>query len=411
MEFARWPDPGADVLLGLLRCGGDPSAAERLRALSRHGLDDLLGLAHQHGVASLLHRALQSNHGLAALPDHACARLVEARRATALDNLRNFGEFRRIARALQERGIPVIALKGLHLAELVYRDISLRPMSDVDILVPESAVDNTVATLQGLDYDFAAKTPSGYDVSVVHRYTKVLVEAHWGLAAPREPHGPAVDDVWRLARPAKLGDADALVMPPEFLLLHVCSHLACHHFFALDLRALCDIAEIVRGYPLLDWGVVVDQARRHGDGRGVGAALRLAREQLGTAIPESALAAIGADALEPDMLADALEQLGTFSGIRLELRFAPNLVGMTGAVGAIAKISTLWRRIFISRADMASIYGVPEQSARIVLFYAVRLWDLLRKYARSAWALTVSNPQLAATAERHARLTKWIAGT
>jgi hypothetical protein len=70
----------------------------------------------------------------------------------------------------------------------------------------------------------------------------------------------------------------------------------------------------------------------------------------------------------------------------------------------------LWNRIFVPRAELSLLYGVPEHSPRIGLYYAVRLRDLLRKYAASAWALNVSDPLLAATAARHARLAKWIAG-
>jgi hypothetical protein len=59
---------------------------------------------------------------------------------------------------------------------------------------------------------------------------------------------------------------------------------------------------------------------------------------------------------------------------------------------------------------LSLLYGVPERSPRLGLYYAVRLRDLLRKYAMSAWKLNVSDAKLAATAARHARLSKWIAG-
>jgi len=54
------------------------------------------------------------------------APLREARQATALANLEKYGQFRLIATALGEANVPVMALKGLHAAELVYRDVSLR---------------------------------------------------------------------------------------------------------------------------------------------------------------------------------------------------------------------------------------------------------------------------------------------
>ncbi|MCU4155585.1 nucleotidyltransferase family protein [Carboxylicivirga sp. A043] len=45
--------------------------------------------------------------------------------------------FNKISKYLSEAGIPVIALKGIALASHLYKDDGLRPMGDIDILVPE----------------------------------------------------------------------------------------------------------------------------------------------------------------------------------------------------------------------------------------------------------------------------------
>ncbi len=403
------PGFSASALLGLLRTADEDAAAAAVAQLPPQAWDAILDLALRHGVAALLQRALRSSGRLAQLAQPVRARLDQASRAVALDNLRNYGQFRRIATALTERGIPLIALKGLHLAELVYRDISLRPMADLDILVPHAQVDAAVAALAALDYELSTKAAGGYDVSLTHRSLDTLVEIHWTLATPEEPYAPPIEDIWRSAVPAMLGDAQAQVMSPEFLLLHVCAHLAYHHLFALDLRALCDIAEIVRAYPDLDWDVVVDQGRRHGWERGVAAALRLARDHLGAAVPAGALAAIGGDRLEPALLDDALEQLGTMVDLPGEMRFAPNLMALSGATGARAKIEIIWTRIFLPRAELARIYGIPGQSLQMPLLYARRLLDLLRSYWRNLWAIGASDPRLAASVARNTRLAKWIA--
>ena len=378
--------------------------------------DEILDIALRHGVTPLLHRAVQSGGALAALTEHVLARLEEERRETALDNLRKLGQFRRIASALRERGIPFIALKGLHLAELVYRDISLRPMSDLDILVPRSQLEQAFAVLQGLDYGFdedisgaaGGMLETKCNVGLAHCELEVWLEIHWSLSEPPQRYAAVVDDIWRSAVPGRLGDADVLLMSPEFLLLHVCAHLACNHVFLFSLRALCDIAEIVRAHPELDWGVVVDHGRRHGWGRGVAAALRLACDHLGAVVPADTLVSLGADVLDPDMLAEAMEHLVSCIDMPDALRTAPNLVAFAAKRSLVNKLGALWKRIFVPRAELALIYGVPESSPRLALYYPVRMRDLLRRYAASAWALNVSDPQLAAVAARQARLERWI---
>jgi hypothetical protein len=410
--------PGARALLGLLQPATGAAAARRIGSLPSDVWDETLELALRHGVAPLLYRALQSGDALAELLDHIRSRLEQERRSTALDNLRKYGQFRGVARALRERDIPVIALKGLHLAELVYRDISLRPMSDLDILVPRSQIEQAVATLHGLDYGSAEDMSSAAgamldikcNIGFAQRDVDAWLELHWSLDEPPARYAAAVDAVWHSAVPARLGDTDTLVMSSEFLLLHVCAHLACNHTFAFGLRALCDIAEIVRQHPAIDWTVVVDHGRRHGWSRGIAAALRLASDHLGVAMPADALAALGADALDPGMLAEAMEHLVTGIDMPGELLHAPNLMTLAGKHGPAQKLAALWTRIFVPRAELALRYGVPEHSARLNLYYAVRMRDLLRKYAASAWALNVSDPQLAAAASRHARLAKWVNG-
>jgi hypothetical protein len=234
------------------------------------------------------------------------------------------------------------------------------------------------------------------------------VEIHWKLAERGDCYAPPMDRIWRSAAPGRIGDADVLVMSPEFLLLHVSAHLACNHVFGFDLRALCDIAEIARLRP--DWQMVAALGQRHGWTRGVAVALRLARDHLGADIPQETLAALGADALDPELLGDAMAHLVTFSRIPGELVTAPNLLALAGARTWRARWTRLWNRILVPRAELSLLYGVPEHSPRIGLYYAVRLRDLVRKYAAGAWALNVADTRLVAVAARHARLARWVAG-
>jgi len=423
-EKQRASDEGEDRLgsaardlLHLLRGSQDPGAAAAARAPAQRDWNEISALAVRHGVGPLLHRALQSGAAPTGVPGPVRARIAEERRATAFRNLRNIGEFERIACALRARGIPVIPLKGLHLADLVYGDISLRPMSDLDILVPRAEVGPAATVLQSLQYGFvedlsaaSAKMPdtTKCNLGLANPGAGTWLELHWSLLEPAGRYAPLVDEVWRAAAPARFGNAETLVMSPELLLLHVCAHLACGHVFLFSLHGLCDIAEIARAYPSLDWRFVADHGARHGLRRGIGAALRLARDHLGAAIPDQALASLGADTLDPDMLADAMKHLLGSADMPHGLQIAPNLLALAGAGTTMEKLAVVWKRIFVPRVELALLYGVPPHSARIWFYYAVRLSDLLRTHAAGAWALKVSDPALAVAAARHARLANWI---
>ena len=410
--------PTARTLLDFLGADGAAATAARVQALSLPAWEEIIALALDHGVAPLLHRSLQTGGGLAALPEAMRARLSEERRATAFANLRRCAAFRDIALEFAQRNIPLMALKGLHLAELVYRDISLRPMDDVDILVPRAELGQAVATLQLMGYgpeeDMSGAAEAllelGHAVALEHRRLGILIEVHWTIGERGYGYEPPMEEIWRTATPGTLADSDVQLMSPEFVLLHVCAHLACNHNFLLGLRALCDIAEIVRAYPALDWPSVIDQGRRHGWERGIAAALRLARDNMGAAVPGDVLAALGADTLDPAMLSEALEHLLSSHTIPDDLSAVPNFLAFVGRRGAREKLALFWRRVFMPRAELALKYGVPLRSPRLSLFYAVRLRDLVRQYAARAWTTQVSDPQFRETVARHARLGAWLAG-
>jgi hypothetical protein len=104
-----------------------------------------------------------------------------------------------------------------------------------------------------------------------------------------------------------------------------------------------------------------------------------------------------------------MAHLLNFSRMPGELVTAPNLLALASGDTPWARATLLWNRVFVPRAELSLLYGVPEHAPRLSLYYAVRLRDLLRKYAGSAWALNVSDPRLAAIAARHARLARWMA--
>lgn len=404
------------LLLGLLRVGksGNEGGIGRLDG---GAWDSIASFAQEHGVAPLLHERLQTSGVLATLPDSAQAILVAARRTAAFENLRHYAEFRRISVAFNRRGIPLMALKGLHLAEQVYGDISLRPMSDMDILVPESRVAQAVAAMQTLDYgpdgDLSGSVgkmlQSKCNLGFAHRRHDVYVEVHWKLSEPGSPYAAPMDEIWQSARPAQLGGGDARVMSPEFLLLYVCAHLACNHVFSLNLRALYDVAAIVGRVPGLDWQRFARHAMGHGWRRGVAVVLRLAHDNLGVAVPDRVLDALGAGALDAPLLGDALEHILSRPEFPRALVNAPNVMSLSGG-GLWAKIATVWRRVFVAPAELALLYGIPERSLRLPLWYAVRLRDLLRNYVPSVWAMEIADPRIAALAARQVRLAKWVAG-
>lgn len=73
---------------------------------------------------------------------------------------------KRVAEALRPHGIPVMPLKGVLLQRLVYGDKVFRPISDVDILVPEPRFFDAYAILQAAGFSRARWEKGQWEVTL-----------------------------------------------------------------------------------------------------------------------------------------------------------------------------------------------------------------------------------------------------
>ncbi|GAO31884.1 hypothetical protein JCM15548_14291 [Geofilum rubicundum JCM 15548] len=96
--------------------------------------------AERSGVASwCFYRLLQNPENKSAHPE-LMARLKQRYLAVLIDNQQKLKLFREIEKILASHDIPVALLKGMAMAFTVYPEEALRPMGDLDILVPEHLV-------------------------------------------------------------------------------------------------------------------------------------------------------------------------------------------------------------------------------------------------------------------------------
>jgi hypothetical protein len=207
--------------------------------------------------------------------------------------------------AYQAAGVPALVLKGAALFYLVYPEPGLRPMSDMDILVPESEVWRAQRTLAELGFD--APLPSGtvfphrhlstarlrtqglsIEVEIHHQlfsdyFDNALAYAHsmllpvLGPIAARQPLGRKgvlsgrVLETGGAGGDSALADIDGLTIPPlpfelsgqtaytlgyEDMLWHLCRHLT-SHVNAWESGRLIWVADIVsfaeRFIAEIDW--------------------------------------------------------------------------------------------------------------------------------------------------------------
>jgi hypothetical protein len=395
------------ILVSLL---ARPDAA--VGALTPDDWERVATLAAYHDVAPVLHRRLGQKGLVSGAPT---ARLRDASRASAARNLLLMADLGKILRAVQAGAIPLIPLKGAYLAEAVYRDIALRPMADLDLLVKPADLPRAIETLRGLGYesdqpfDPVAQQDGFQDMPPMRRPGGAMVELHWTLVTPLcdariDEHELA--GLWERSLPATIAGAPSRALAAEDLLLHLCMHASVHHRFAdIGLKAFVDMAEVIRHHEgTLDWGAFTDRANRWRVANGTRMALRLAEEWTGLRVPAEAWNRLDGPAPDERTLEWARHKVLEGRPTELVGQFA----GLEAHSGAGGRLSTLRRAAFPSLATMARDYGVPGNSWRVLAYYPYRFWDLWKRYRGAMWKLLKGDAEFVAATRNEARLREYL---
>jgi len=204
-----------ELLLYCLGMGADKTRAARLEQLSASDWDDLIQQSVRHGVTPLLYQRFTTTNTSAPIPATVMQRLREIYLYSAKENIRLYHELAKVLKTLQNDGISVIALKGAHLAEVVYGNIALRPMVDTDLLVRKADLSRVEEKLLEMGYGSPERPSIEEQCEKVHhlvRFTKpdvFSIEIHWTIELPTSPFEIDVDGLWERARPATIAGIEA----------------------------------------------------------------------------------------------------------------------------------------------------------------------------------------------------------
>jgi hypothetical protein len=248
---AFWPTP---VQEGLLRAALLPDGAGIWQRL-RPSVDVDLLPGELHRLLPLLARTLAD----AGVDDPDLARLRGVRQYTWYRNQRLFADAGAIVTTLAARGIEPVLLRGASTVLRTHRDVGLRPMNDLDLLV---RVDEVDAVDRNLRADAWRPQPqSGARRSLESAVTYANAEArrivvHW---APTRNLAPA-PTWWEAGTEVELGGTAIRVLDPTSHLLQVLVDGA-RALSGSTLRWVAD-ATILLGSEQPDWDRLVDLAPR-----------------------------------------------------------------------------------------------------------------------------------------------------
>jgi hypothetical protein len=149
-------------------------------------------------------------------------------------NLKSMAFAQRLFAALEQTGVPFIVLKGAALIACYLADRSLRPMDDIDILVPDDRLPDAIAVLTAMNLHPKEIYTRHLMRSDVRCYSpgegfiggsNQNIDLHWkALHLDRRPE--ADDRFWQAHRKASLDGTPIRVLDPAHQLIHICAHAA-----------------------------------------------------------------------------------------------------------------------------------------------------------------------------------------
>jgi hypothetical protein len=235
---------------------------------------------------------LQSNLTRFGIEDPLFDRFRGIRRYFWVRNLKAMAFAKRAFASLDEMGVPFIVLKGAALVACYLADRSLRPMDDIDILVPEKRLADAIAALTAINLD-----PEGISLGDLmlssrnhHGWGFVgpdqNIDLHW-KALHLDTRPEADDRFWQAHRGVCLDDMPIRVLDPAHQLIHICGHAAQPAAAAAAEQWPADAIMVIRGSTDLCVERLVSEAHERGLSAIMTEALALLAQEFNVSIPNA----------------------------------------------------------------------------------------------------------------------------
>ncbi|HMK64595.1 MAG TPA: nucleotidyltransferase family protein [Thermodesulfobacteriota bacterium] len=375
--------------------------------LSNEEWQEILQESTRHQISPLLYLRLRERASTLTVPDWVKKEFRLRYLQNAKRNMELYLELRKVLQGFCRKDIPVMALKGVYLAENIYGNIALRMMDDVDLLVKEKDLKKTEEVLVKLGYvpllipKQKSQIISPHHHHFIYRLDRgVSLEIHWGLIGSRFSLNVEMDGQWERAKPCLVGGVEIFCQCPEDLLLHLCLHLTRDLFEQIKLKHLWDIFELIRLHgDEIHWDELVARSRVWGMEKSLFLILGLASEITGAAVPEDLLRQFGSIQGYEKFLERAKGQisprpLGTGSS-----HFTLNMARIWGGGKRRDRAALFFKRVFPSPREMRRLYPEAAGTRWIYCYYPVRLKDLLAGHSRQVWHLVRRDKNMERLAE------------
>ncbi len=349
--------------------------------------DELFGRAERHGVAPLIYWQFRQDHDF--FPEKVFQKFRQAYIQTLGRNKILLAELDRLVELLTAQQIDVVLFKGAVFSRLLYDDIGLRPMSDLDLLVRKQDIPTAVAVLKQAGYEEpvlhqseSLKKDVTHDVHLRQSIQPYVdIEVHWLLGGgERYRYQPDMTWFWQRVVPLEGWRKGVYTFSPAAHLLYLCAHLGYQHGLGnVGLLWLVDIARfLAKEQETIDWEDFAEGAKHQTWSAAAYYTLREVQKHFIQAPPETVM-----EQLHSQMTAEEEQHVMSMNVIgpwRAHLAWKQFI-----QLERSAQVRSILARLFPSLAFMRQRYGF-RSNWQAVLGYPIRWVDLTYALLKYLWA-------------------------
>lgn len=369
----------------------------------------------QHRLGPMLHDRDKSLGESWPLPDNIRASWREQSRRAGFRALKFERTLRSVASLMASEQIEFVALKGAWLAWHAYPHPAMRPMRDLDLLVPPERALSVYHLLLAKGYAPTGATTEPPEEALRRRKhlpsirstdTDVVLEIHTRLSdVTGSPDLDAAADADRdeqLMHKMKgmIGDHPIHYLSPTDTLLHLIVHSAYDHRMNNGPAVFADVAYLIQSHPV-DWDRFWTRAHLQGWTAGCELLLTLAMRNYGAMPiqwPNGHAPEIPEDILSSAMLL-SLQEHDQRNVVSLMGKAAMGMNSGSGAKGLLA-------RLYAPRHQMAALVGLEPRNPMAFLAYPIWLVNAAMPAAKGLFRAAARDDTA-----KYAALSHWLGTT
>ena len=267
-------------------------------------LVEVVETAESEDVLCLLEHRLVSHPNRSDVPDVLIQAIQSAAKETVLMQLLYQAEQVKVFAALEQAGIEYIVMKGSALGRWLYESPSYRPISDIDLWLPNKAVVFALESVLGA-LGYVSQPTLGHLTTHEHAYDKDLhgllirIDAHWSMFNSAVlTNSPRFDEAYGRALALSSTSAMGRMLCMDDALINSIGHRALKYLSnnGYSLKWLFDLHLMFKRLDAAQWQNLLTGSSRFGISDLSVDALQVCSAQLGTPIPADIIATLQAQA-------------------------------------------------------------------------------------------------------------------